>query len=477
MERIAAADASFLYLESDVVHTHVSGFLLLDPSTAERSVTFRLLRAHVNSRLDQIPVLRRRLVEVPFAIDHPEWVEDPDFDLDRHFRRHRLARPGSQDQLEEYLGEFASVPLDRSRPLWDFVVIEGLADGHIAIATKMHHCLVDGISGVEIMAHLLDLSPRQKVRRRRDTWEPAALPVPTEVAADALWHRLATPMRPVRAAAGMATSMAQAAGTLAGRWLRGARGLTHPGGAPRTRLNGSITANRSVAFTTVPLDDLKRVRSALGTTVNDVVLAMCTAGLRRYLSDHDTLPDRALVASVPVSVHHDGGTRDGSTNQVSNMFVPLPVHLADPGEQLATIHAGTEGAKEVQSAIGANMIGDVVELMPPPLFSWAARQWSRAGMAERMAPVHNVIVSNVPGPPVALYFAGAEVVGVYPFGPLMEGTGLNITVLSGNGRLHVGLLACPELVPHLDELLDAMLDGLAALTTLADEAGEAAAGG
>ena len=178
---------------------------------------------------------------------------------------------------------------------------------------------------------------------------------------------------------GMATSMIQAVGTLGGRWLRGARGLAHPGGAPRTRLNGSITANRSVAFGTVPLDDLKAVRAAFATTINDVVLAMCTAGLRRYLTDHDTLPDRALVCSVPVSVH--GDSTQGSANQVSNMFVHLPVHLADPVEQLRAIHEGTEGAKEVQSAIGANMIGDVVELLPPPLFAWAAQQWSKAGMA------------------------------------------------------------------------------------------------
>lgn len=474
MERIAAADASFLYLESEVVHLHVTGLLLLDPATAERKVTYRLLRAHVNSRLDVLSVLRRRLVEVPYAIDHPEWIDDPDFDLDRHFHRHRLPRPGTDDQLAEYLGGFASVQLDRAHPLWDFVVVEGLADGRIAIATKMHHCLVDGISGVEIMAHLLDLSPRQKIRRRRDRWEPAALPVPSEVAAGALWNRLATPLRPVRAATGMATSMIQAVGTLGGRWLRGARGLAHPGGAPRTRLNGSITANRSVAFGTVPLGDLKAVRAAFATTINDVVLAMCTAGLRRYLTDHDTLPDRALVCSVPVSVH--GDSTQGSANQVSNMFVHLPVHIADPVEQLRAIHEGTEGAKEVQSAIGANMIGDVVELLPPPLFAWAAQQWSKAGMADRMAPVHNLIVSNVPGPPVPLYFAGAEVVGLFPFGPLMEGTGLNITVLSGNGRLHIGLIACPELVPHLDELLDAMLDGLTSLATLADADADAGAG-
>ncbi len=466
MDRVSAADASFLYLENEVVHLHVTGLLLLDPSTAEKPVTFRLLRSYVASRFDVLPVLRQRLVEVPYAIDHPEWVDDPAFDMDRHFHRHRLPRPGTLDQLAEYMGRFASVPLDRSQPLWDFVVVEGLADGRVAMATKMHHCLVDGVSGVEIMAHLLDLSPKLRVRRRRARWEAPALPERSEVVADAVWHRLATPMRPVRAATGAATSLVQAAGTTAGRWLRGARAVAHPVNAPRTRLNGSITPNRSVAFTTVPLDELKRVRAALGTTVNDVVLAMCTAGLRSYLSEHDTLPDRALVCSVPVSVHGESADHR-STNQVSNMFVHLPVHLADPLEQLATIHEGTIGAKEVQSAVGATMIGDVVELLPPTLFSWAARMYSRARIADRLPPVHNLIVSNVVGAPMPLYFAGAEVVGIYPFGPLMEGTGLNITVLSSNGQLHIGVIACPELVPHLDELRDAILDGLEALSAAA----------
>lgn len=468
MERLAATDASFLYLESETVHLHVTGVLLLDPTTAPKPVTFRGLKAHVNSRLDELPMLRKRLVAVPYGLDHPEWADDPDFDLDDHVDRHRLPRPGTRQQLADQISRLASRPLDRSKPLWELQVIEGLDDGHLAVVVKMHHSLVDGISGVEIMAHLLDLAPDPTRRRRRKPWKPAPLPVPSDVAADAVRHRLADPMRPMRAAVGAANSVVQAAGTLAGRWLRGATTIAHPGGAPRTRLNGTITAHRRVAFTTVPLDDLKAVRRAFGTTINDVVLGMCTTGLRHYLAEHDELPDRALVASVPVSVHGEL-TDQGSTNQVSNMFVHLPVQLGDPVAQLRAIREGTLGAKEVQQAVGADLLANVVELLPPTLFSWFARQYSQAGLADRVAPVHNLIVSNVPGPPVPLYLAGAEAVGIYPFGPLMEGTGLNVTVLSGNGQLHLGLIACPELVPHLDELLDAMLAGLARLTLAAAE--------
>ena len=351
MERLGATDASFLYLESDTVHLHVTGVLLLDPSTAPKPVTFRVLKAHVNSRLDELPMLRKRLVPVPYGIDHPEWADDPDFDLDDHVSRHRLERPGSHDQLADQISKLASRPLDRSKPLWALQVIEGLDDGNVAIVVKMHHSLVDGISGVEIMAHLLDLAPDPGRRRRRKPWKPAPLPVRSDVAADALWHRLGDPMRPVRAAVGTAGSVVQAAGALAGRWLRGATTIAHPGGAPRTRLNGTITAHRRVAFTTVPLDDLKAVRRAYGTTINDVVLAMATTGLRRYLLDHDELPDRPLVASVPVSVHGEL-TDQGSTNQVSNMFVHLPVQLDDPVAQLRAIREGTLGAKEVQRRWG-----------------------------------------------------------------------------------------------------------------------------
>lgn len=468
MERLGATDASFLYLESDTVHLHVTGVLLLDPSTAPKPVTFRVLRAHVNSRLDELPMLRKRLVEVPYGIDHPEWADDPDFDLDDHVDRFRLDRPGSHGQLADQISRLASHPLDRSKPLWQLQVIEGIHDGNIAVVVRMHHSLVDGISGVEIMAHLLDLAPDQGPRPRRKPWRPGPLPVRSDVAADAFRNRLGDPLRPVRAAVGTANSVVQAAGALAGRWLRGATTIAHPGGAPRTRLNGTITGNRRVAFTTVPLDDLKAVRRAFGTTINDVVLAMCTAGLRRYLTVHDELPDRPLVASVPVSVHGEL-TDQGSTNQVSNMFVHLPVQLDDPVAQLRAIREGTLGAKEVQQAVGADILGNVVELLPPTLFSWFARQYSQVGLADRIAPVHNLIVSNVPGPPVPLYLAGAEAVGIYPFGPLMEGTGLNVTVLSGNGQLHIGLIACPELVPHLDALLDGMLAGLARLSLAAEE--------
>ena len=470
MERLTAADAWYLYLEGPSVHLHVTGLLVLDPSTAPAGFSFKKLRRHVVGRLDLMPALRRRLVEVPLGIDHPVWADDPAFDLDNHLRHHTLEAPGTREQLARFVGEFGEVQLDRSRPLWEMVMVEGLEDGTIAIVTKMHHCIVDGVSGVDIMAQLLDLSaaPRARSRKRPSAWEPERIPGSPEVVAGATWNRATTPMRPVRAAARVTASMAQMARTVVERRIRGAETAAHPLGAPRTRLNGSITKRRSVAFGIASLEDMKTIKRAFGVTVNDVVLAACTSGLRTYLETHDHLPDRPLVCSVPVSVHGKGDAAP-STNQVSNMFVNLPVHLADPIDQLDRIHAGAVGAKELQGAVGANMIGDVIELIPATLFHYATVMYAQSGLADHMAPVHNLIISNVPGSPVPLFLAGARVIGLFPFGPLLEGTGLNVTILSNMDDMNIGLIACPDLVPDLDFLLDGILDGVDTLLAAAIE--------
>ena len=462
MERLTAADAWYLYLEGPTVPLHVTGLLLLDPSTAPKGFSFDKLRRYIAGRLDLMPALRRRLVEVPLAIDYPCWIEDPGFDLDDHLHHHILSGTGPTGTLAGFTGEFATTRLARDRPLWDLVLVEGLDDGNVAVIMKMHHCIVDGISGMDVMAHLLDLTPSPKPRRRVPDWQPDRIPNTGEVIADATWSRVTSPLRPVRAAASTASSLAQMARTALRRRLGGADAVAHPLNAPRVRFNASISADRVVAFGRAPLEDLKAIRRAFGVTINDVVLAACTYGLRSYLETHDHLPDRSLVCSVPVSTHGHGNP-DRASNQVSTMFVNLPVHLADPVDQLRLIHAGSLGAKEVQQSAGTEMISDVIELIPASMFHLATRLYSEAGLADRLAPVHNLIVSNVVGSPVPLYLAGAQVVAMFPFGPLMEGAGLNITVLSNSGEMNIGLIACPDLVPGLDELLEGMIRGIAVL--------------
>ncbi len=459
MEHLAAADAWYLYLEGPTVPLHVTGLLVVDPSTALGGFSFAQLRQHVEGRLDLIPMLRRRVVEVPFSIDHPYWIEDADFDLDEHMYRHVLPGTGSDRELTDYIGQLAAEPLDRSRPLWDLTLIEGLQDGSAAIVIKLHHCMIDGGAGMEMIADLLDLGPKPKRRAPRDDWHPERRPPDTQVIATAIWNRITNPLRQVRAAAGISSSLLQMAGTAVGRRLGGADHAAHPLNAPRTRFSGSLTANRSVAVGLAPLDHFKTIARAFDITINEVFLAACTQGLRTHLNTYDRLPDSPLVCSVPVSTHgHDH--REQSTNQVSSMFVHLPVQVADPMERLRLIHAGSLAAKEVHATVGSDLIADVVEAIPTSVFRLGTRLYSEASLADRLAPVHNVIVSNVIGAPIPLYFAGARVEAMYPFGPLMEGTGLNITVVSYDGNMNIGVIACPDLVPNVEELLEAMLAGV-----------------
>ena len=464
VERITAADAAFLYMENPIVHMHVTGVLVLDPSTVPGGYSYEHFRAHVISRLHRIPVFRRRLLPAPLGIDHPVWVDDPDFDIDRHLRPVDLGGDATSGDLADWVGEYASTPLDRTLPLWEMSVLEGLADGSVAVVSKVHHVAVDGVTGTDLMAQLVDLDPG---RRRRRT---AGVPARTAAEPD----RADLRRRGVPAdgpAAGGACARVGRVGSVA-RVVRQALGdddgpsMARPFEAPRTFFNHSLTPQRSVAFAAAPLDDLKATKSAFGATVNDVFLAACTQALRTYLSAHDEHLDRPLVVSVPVSVH--GEVSDGrATNQVSNMFVRLPVHVADPVEQLHAVKADTRDAKVVHGAIGADMIGDVTEVTPPAIFNMASRMYSSAGLADRLAPIHNLVISNVPGPPFPLYVAGARLRAVYPFGPLVEGSALNITVLSNMGNMDIGVIGCPDVAPDIDGLAAGIAEGIEVLRAAA----------
>ena len=470
--RLGAADSWFLYLEGPTQHLHVTGLVLLDPSSSPDDVDFAKFRSHLVARLDHLPSLRQRVIEVPMGIDHPATIDDPELDIDDHLIHASLTGEGDE-AFREFLDGFSSVPLDRSRPLWEMAWVDGLDDGRCALVAKLHHTMVDGMTGVGILADLLDLTSDEPAERPDPVdpapTNPAVLPTRAETILDAAAARLADPMRPARALMRTGSSLLRAADVLVtGR----GSGEDHaaPFGAPRTRINSSLTERRSVTFGTTDLQRVKDLRRAFGVTVNDVVLTACASGLRIFLAEHDEIPDRPLVVSVPVSVHDRNTAEEAATNQVSNMFVHLPVHLDDPVERLLAVQKSAAGAKTVQGAIGPQMLGDMVDLIPPPLLSAAMSMWSRSGMADRTPPAHNLIVSNVPGPDFPLYLAGAEVVGLYPFGPLMEGSGLNVTVISHNGRLDIGLIVCPDLVPGADDLLADILGAFDELEELAEQA-------
>ena len=478
MRRLAGMDASFVYMETPSAHMHVVGTLVLDPSSAPKGYSFERVKHMIESRLHLLEPFRRKLVMVPFGIDHPVWIEDPDFDIDRHLRRGALPSPGSMRELAAYVGDVAGRALDRNYPLWELHVVEGLENGNVALVTKMHHSAMDGVSGADLMVHLFDLEPdTPDPEPPAEEWKPDAVPSDAALVVDALASRLRSPLRmtrvfakTARAAVDIARNAVPALNPNAsGSGVRPALPFT----APRTRFSGAITPHRSVAFGKADLEDLRFVKSTFGTTVNDVVLAACTQTLRHYLAAHDDLPDQPLVCSVPVSVHAEGNK--DTTNQVSTMFVRLPVQLSDPVEQLRTIRAETVEAKEMQNAIGADMLQDWAEFLPGTLFNRAMRLYSSRNLADRHRPIHNLVISNIPGPPIPLYSAGARVLGVYPFGPLLEGAGMNITVLSNMGNMDFGIIACTESVPDIWDIADGFGEAVTALKVAAEkEAGRAA---
>src|SRR5580658_4286590 len=462
MEQLAGLDASFLYLETPSLHMHISMAIVLDPSTVPGGYRYDKLRDLVGARLAQAPVFRRRLVEVPFRLGHPYWVNDETFDIDYHMRRAALPAPGGLEELGQFVGDVCSRQLDRSKPLWEMYIVEGLADGRIAIITKIHHSTIDGVSVAELLAQLFDLEPDPPPIALPEKPEDAdAMPSDLSLVIRSLASRVTSPS-PIEI-----TRLAWRTGRslLNVRRMRRERPETKgalPLTTPRTSLNVAITSHRSVVFCSTSLEEMKELKRALHTTLNDVILAVCTGALRRYLSDRHELPDDPLVATVPVSVRPSMRHRPGA-NKVSAMFVSLPCGIDDPLARVEAIRSGTKGAKSQHNALGADVLLNWAEHAAPNVFSAAARAYTRLRLAERHRPIHSLIVSNVPGPDFPLYLGGAEIVAAFPLGPVMDGAGLNITVMSSRGALNWGLIACRESVPDLAAIavaLDPSLDEL-----------------
>jgi diacylglycerol O-acyltransferase len=467
MQRLTGLDATFLYLETPNNHMHVASTAVFDPSTVPGGYSFEKIVELVESRLHLLPPFRRRLVEIPFQIHHPLWIEDPDFDIEYHLRRAALPSPGGERELAEFAADVISRPLDRTRPLWEMYVVEGLEHGHIATVAKIHHAAIDGVSGAELTVNLLDLTPEvAQVPPPEKPWAPDRIPTDFELVA---WAMASLSRQPL-AAAKAARRTAEAALTLRRRNREpGVVPPPAPFSAPRTSLNTTITPHRKFAFTEVALDDVKKVKNALGGTVNDVVLAMCAGALRRYLDDQGETPDGPLVAMVPISVRTQD-EQGAMGNRVSSMLTSLATDVDDPVERLHAIQAGTRRAKEQDKAIGAETLMDWAEFAAPAVAARAARLYSSMRLADRHRPLFNVTISNVPGPPFPLYSAGARMVSMYPMGPIVDGGGLNITVMSYMGSMCFGFVACRETVPDVWDIAAHVRDALDELTKAADAA-------
>lgn len=462
MQRMTGLDAAFLYAETPSQHMHVALVGVFDTSSMKGGYRFETIKSLIQDRLPRIPMFTRRLVQVPFRLHHPVLVEDPDFDIDFHVRRMAAPAPGSLRELSEMAGDFVSRPLDRGRPMWQMWVVEGLEDGRIGILAKVHHSLIDGVTGAEMMVHLFDLEPEPAAGTDGAAPEKRAvekIPSDLELVGYAARSMARQPARLASTLVGTARSV----GGLVRRRREGSSGMAAPFSAPRTPWNGAITGHRAVAVGTLALDDIKAVKKAFGTTVNDVVLALCSGALRRYLADHGGVPEASLVSVVPISVRSDEpGASDGA-NQVSAMFVSLATDLDDPADRLRAIAGATKGAKEEHNALGADVLQNWAEFAAPGVFARAMRLYSEMNLADRHRPIHNVIISNVPGPPFPLYMAGAQLSVMAPLGPIMEGAGLNVTVMSYMDRVDIGLIACRESIPDIWELAEDFEESLAEL--------------
>lgn len=450
MDRLSGLDASFLYLETPAQLMHVCGLIVLDPSTMPEPYSFAGLRAGIDERVRDVPDFTRKLRRVPLGLDHPIWVRDQQFDIERHVHRLALPTPGGYAELVELAGHLAGLPLDRSRPLWEMWAIEGYtdADGRelIAVFSKMHHATVDGVSGANLISHLCSLEPGAEPlgasQEKRWPHEPRR----AELLGRAV---LGVGLRPLKTVQLVAPTVKGVVGTVE----RAAKGkaMAAPLTAPRTSFNGTITGHRAIALSELDLDTIRAVKKATGTTVNDVVLTVAGGALRSYLEDRDELPDSSLLATVPVSVREES-QRSGGANKVSALFTRLGTDLEDPLERLEELATANRHAKEHHQAISADSLQDWAEFAAPRTFGLAVRAYAALRLAEKHPVVHNLVISNVPGPPVPLYFMGAEIVGLHPLGPVFHGAGLNITVMSNNGRVGVGVIACRESMPDVDDL-------------------------
>ena len=488
MQQLTGVDASFLYMESPTTFGHVSSLIVFDPHDTEGGA-YEATKELFRERLALLDPMRRKLVEVPFNLDHPYWIEDPDLDLDFHIRETAVAPPGKPEQVAELVARLIARPLDRSRPLWELYVINGLEGGKIAQLTKIHHAAIDGVGGAQLLGNILDLEPDAPERDLPPLPEPEAHPSQEQMLVKGLRSLVTQPYKQGRIvvrtvqelpAIGKAVDVASLAKKLpqpvAQLFGQGARRLedepppvSKTGGftTPKTRFNNKIGPHRRFAYTSVPLADIKAVKSALGVTVNDVVLGMCSGALRTYLDKHGELPEESLRCMIPVSVRSEDQANTYG-NQVSGMLAALATDVDDPVKRLEVIHAETTRAKESLGALPADLLTEVADFAPPAIAARASRVMARTALANRIDPPFNVIISNVPGPQFPLYSGGAEMLTYIPVSAIADTQGLNVTIMSYNGRCDFGLVACRDAVPDLWDLCH-MLEG--ALDELKDVAG------
>ncbi len=458
MEMLSALDSTFIYLESEHSPMSIGAVYVIDAKDTPPGFSYESWFSLVESRLKLSKVFRQRLVEVPLALSYPYWIRDPDFDLSRHLLKTELPGKGGMSDLMQLAADTWGQMLDREHPLWDitFVTgvnhIEGISKGSFALVTRVHHAAVDGKASSEIMLALLDVTAEIRKVPGEDTWTPEELPSTLGVITDS-WSQAG------RKAVELAGFVGKAAVDVVNLSMdKRLRKLEPPPrllSAPATIFNQPIKSGRTFWGRNFEFERIRAIRKAIpGVTVNDVVLAICAGGLRRYLANRDELPAKPLVAMAPISVREQ---EQGTGNQVSAMLVSLATDVSDPLDRLTYIHANTQRSKIHASALPANRI---TEFLPSETLAAAARVYTRTRLGGFHRPFFNVTITNVPGPPMPIYAAGARIHSVFGMAPILDGLGLILVIISYNGRISIGINSCKQIVPDPDSMAECFADSL-----------------
>lgn len=466
LKQLQGMDASFVALETRNSPMHIGSLLIYNPATAPGGfVRYKDILRFFESRMQLSKTMRQRLVRVPFDLDYPYWIEDPDFDLEYHVRHVALPKPGDWRQLCIQAARIFARPLDLTRPPWEFTIVEGLDNvpgvvpGSYAMVTKVHHAAIDGMSGIDLMEALHTLDPNEPPPNAPDTWHSEAVPNFVELLAKSWVNNLANPLRQLDVAARAMPGVAKAIKGLIDKDFK----LHGEMIAPRTRFNTVISSGRVVEGRSVPLADIKAIREAvLGAKVNDVFLAIIGGAMRKYLTAHKDLPDKTLTAMAPISVRSKGEKGDMG-NQVAAMIAPLGTHIADPLERLAYVHSQTTNSKAMTDAIGARNMTEISKVSPALFMALGAQLYTRLGLANRVGPPFTTVVTNVPGPPVPIYSSGARLESMMGLLCLTDGLGLGHVVQSYVGEATIAFTACRKVMPDPDFYAQCIEDSFAEL--------------
>ncbi|MDP9931541.1 WS/DGAT/MGAT family acyltransferase [Variovorax paradoxus] len=459
MKHLSGLDATFLHLETPEMPMHVGSLNVLDLPKGYKGDFYEDAKQFMASRIHLADVFTRKLALMPFDLTNPVWVEDDDIDLDYHVRHITLPKPGTNRQLQQYVARLHSTLIDRSRPMWEFFIIDGLKSGQVALYTKVHHAGIDGQAGVALGKAIFDLEATGRVVK-----PPRARPRSSgyqlgmaELATAALRNTAQQYVKLFK----MAPAIARALGGLAKPDEKAAEknAATAPKKfnlfAPRTSLNVSITNQRTFAGRTISLAETKHIAKHFGVSLNDVVMATVAGALRHYLADNNELPAKPLVAGVPVSLREAGD--ETANNQASMILVSLATDITDPVQRLKAINASSTSSKSTMNRFKAVILDDFPTFAAPWLVSGIASMVGRSGLVNLLPPGANVAISNVAGAPFPMYFAGALVTSYYPVSIAGHGMALNVTVQSYNGRMDYGLIACRRAVPDITEIGDYLL--------------------